>query len=363
MEYRINHRTGDKISVLGFGTSYIAEANEKDAVATIQRAYEGGVNYYDLATAEGRTFSYLGTALGAVRKNVHYQVHFGADYASGTYGWSTDGETIRRSVEWQLAQLKTDYIDYGFIHCIDELSDWQEYQQNGVFAYLMQMKEQGIVKHIGLSSHTPSTIQKVLDEVPVDMLMFSVNPAYDYQKGEYAKGSVDERTAVYRRCETEGIGISVMKPFSGGQLLDASISPFGKSLTQYQCMQYALDRPGVLTVLPGMSSVAQAEHLLGFFEATEAERDYSVIGSFSPAEAVGKCVYCNHCKLCPAGIDIGIVNKYYDLARNGDSMAAEHYRNLEIRADDCMQCGHCESRCPFHVKQESRMKEIAAYFR
>ncbi len=347
---------------MGFGTSYIAEANEKDAVATIQKAYEGGINYYDLATAEGRTFSYFGTALGTVRKNVHYQVHFGADYASGTYGWSTDGETIRRSVEWQLAQLKTDYIDYGFIHCIDELSDWQEYQQNGAFAYLMQMKEQRVVKHIGMSSHTPSTIQKVLDEVPVDMLMFSVNPAYDYQKGEYAKGSVDERTAVYRRCETEGIGISVMKPFSGGQLLDASISPFGKSLAQYQCMQYALDRPGVLTVLPGMSSVAQVEHLLGFFEATAAERDYSVLGSFSPAEAVGKCVYCNHCKPCPAGIDIGIVNKYYDLARNGDSMAAEHYHNLDIQADACMQCGHCESRCPFHVRQESRMKEIAAYF-
>ena len=96
MEYRVNKRTGDRISVLGFGTSYIAEAEEKDAVAVIQRAYEGGVNYYDLATAEGRTFPYFGTALGSVRKNVFYQIHFGANYASGTYGWSTDGETIRR---------------------------------------------------------------------------------------------------------------------------------------------------------------------------------------------------------------------------------------------------------------------------
>ena len=362
MEYRINKRTGDKISVLGFGTSYIAGAGEKDAVATIQRAYEGGINYYDLATSEGKTFSYFGTALGAVRKDVFYQIHFGANYASGTYGWSTDGETIRRSIEWQLAQLKTDYIDYGFIHCIDELSDWQEYRKNGAFSYLMQMKEQGVVKHIGLSFHTPLTIQKVLDEASVDMLMFSVNPGYDYQKGDYAKGTVDERSAIYRRCEAEGIGISVMKPFSGGQLLDAAISPFRKALTQYQCIQYALDRPGVLTVLPGMSSVAQAEHLLGFLDATEEEKDYSMIGSFSPAEAVGKCVYCNHCKPCPMGLDIGIINKYYDLARNGDSMAAEHYRNLEIKADACAQCGHCESRCPFHVKQENRMKEIAAYF-
>ncbi len=131
----------------------------------------------------------------------------------------------------------------------------------------MRLKEQGVVRHIGLSFHTSATIQKVLDEVPVDMLMFSVNLGYDYQKGEYAKGSVEERSAIYRRCEAEGIGISVMKPFSGGQMLDASISPFGKALTKYQCIRYALDRPGVLTVLPGVSSVKQVEELLGFFES------------------------------------------------------------------------------------------------
>ena len=362
MEYRTNKRTGDKISMLGFGTSYIAQAKEADAVATIRRAYEGGVNYFDLATAEGRTFPYFGTALGDVRKNVMYQVHFGADYHTGTYGWTTDAEAIKRSIDWKLTRLRTDYIDYGFIHCIDELSDWQEYQDNGAYAYLLQLKQQGVVRHIGLSSHTPATIQRVLDEAPVDMLMFSVNPGYDYQKGEYAKGSVEERAAIYRRCVAEGIGIAVMKPFSGGQLLDASLSPFGQALTQYQCMQYALDRPGVITVLPGMSSVEQAEHLLGFFNASQQERDYSMIGSFSPADAVGKCVYCNHCKPCPMGIDVGLVNKYYDLARNGDSMAAEHYRGLEQGAEDCVQCGHCNSRCPFRVDQMARMQEIAAYF-
>ncbi len=363
MEYRINKRTKDKISMLGFGTSYIAQASEKDAVGAIRRAYEGGVNYYDLATAESRTFQYFCTALGDVRKSVMYQVHFGANYETGAYGWTTDGETIRRSIDWQLSQLKTDYIDYGFIHCLDEMSDWEEYCRNGAFDYLMQMKNEGVVKHIGLSSHTPAAIRRVLDEAPVDMLMFSINPGYDYQKGDYANGTVDERAAVYRRCEAEGIGISVMKPFSGGQLLDASISPFGKALTVYQCLQYALDRPGVLTVLPGMNSAAQAEQLLRFFEASGEERDYSVIGSFKPADAVGKCVYCNHCRPCPVGIDIGTVNKFYDLARNGDTMAAGHYYELKLRADACISCAHCNNRCPFGVDQSGRMREIADYFR
>ena len=65
---------------------------------------------------------------------------------------------------------------------------------------------------------------------------------------------------------------------------------------------------------------------------------------------------------CPAGIDIGLVNKYYDLARNGDSMAAEHYRELQVHGQACIKCNHCNSRCPFHVDQMARMAEIADYF-
>ena len=362
MEYRINKRTGDKISVLGFGTSYIAQADEKDAIATIRQAYEGGVNYFDLATAESRTFPYFGAALGDVRKNVRYQIHFGANYQGGPYGFTLDAEAIKKSIHWQLEKLGTDYIDYGFIHCLDEVADWRKYQKNGALAFLMELREQGIVRHLGLSSHTPATIQQVMDDVPLDMLMFSVNAAYDYHKGTYGKGSTDERTAVYRRCEAEGVGIAVMKPFAGGQLLDASLSPFGQALTHYQCLQYALDRPGVLTVLPGMSSVEQIKHLLGFFEASPEEKDYSVLGSFTPPDAVGKCVYCNHCAPCPQGIQIGLVNKYYDLALRGDAMAEEHYRELEKHASDCIQCGHCNSRCPFHVDQMARMKEINRHF-
>ena len=76
----------------------------------------------------------------------------------------------------------------------------------------------------------------------------------------------------------------------------------------------------------------------------------------------GTCVYCNHCQPCPAGIDIGLVNKYYDLALAGDDIAANHYTKLGIKADACLGCGHCEDRCPFSVKQMSRMVAIDEYF-
>lgn len=173
---------------------------------------------------------------------------------------------------------------------------------------------------------------------------------------------MDERQALYRRCEAEGVGISVMKAFSGGQLLRAATSPFGQALSEYQCMQYALDKPGVLTVLPGVRNRQDVRRVLGFLTAGPEARDYSVLGTFAPQDAAGVCVYCNHCQPCPAGLDIGLVNKYYDLARAGDALAKNHYANLGKTAAACVGCGHCDARCPFHVKQAQRMKEICAYF-
>ena len=304
----------------------------------------------------------MGAVLGPVRKDLFYQVHFGANYESGEYGWTTDLDTIKRQVDWQLKELRTDYIDFGMIHCLDEARDWKQYQKNGVLDYLLELKRAGVVRHIGLSSHTPELAQMVLDTGLAEQLMFSINPAYDYQQGEYAIGSASERMDLYRRCEAEGIGISVMKPFSAGQLLDGRTSPFGRALTKVQCIQYALDKPGVLTVLPGIRGLQDMKEALAWLDASPEERDYAVLGTFAPGDAAGACVYCNHCQPCPAGLTIGLLTKYYDLAKIGDAMAADHYGKLEKHASDCVGCGHCDRRCPFHVAQSDRMRDIAAYF-
>lgn len=362
MQYRIQQKTGDKISVIGIGTGPIYEAGEKNAVAALLYAYDHGINYADFATAGVETFRYAGIAYESIRREMFYQIHFGANYETGEYGWTTDLEKVKRQIDWQLQELRTDYIDYGFIHCLDADSDWKEYQENGVLDYLLNMKKDGVVRYIGLSSHTPALAQKVLDTGIVDQLMFSINPAYDYQHGEFARGSALERMDLYRRCEAEGIGISVMKPYSGGQLLNADTSPFGQALTPYQCIQYALDKPGVLTVLPGIRNLEDVKYVLGFADASPEERDYSIIGTLTPKDVTGTCVYCNHCQPCPAGLNVGLINKYYDLAVIGDTMAADHYEKLEKKASDCISCGHCDKRCPFQVVQTGRMKEIAEYF-
>ena len=168
---------------------------------------------------------------------------------------------------------------------------------------------------------------------------------------------------LYRRCEAEGVGISVMKPFAAGQLLDARTSPFRRALTGVQCIQYALDKPAVLTVLPGVSNREELRGVLGYLTASEAERDYSVIGTFGPRRGRRACAStATTASPAPAGLDVGLINKYYDLAQAGDPLAKDHYDQLEKKAGDCIQCGHCDRRCPFHVDQVGRMAEIQAYF-
>ena len=362
MEYRKLPHGEEMIGVIGMGTSTVGEKGQANVTRTAERAMELGVNYFDMAGGHACIFAGMGEALRGCREKAMLQVHFGADYTSGEYGWNLSLEGVKKSVAWQLENLGTDYIDFGFIHCLDELSDLETYQKNGVLDYLLAMKEQGVVKHLGLSTHAPALAGKVLDMGLIDMMMFSINPMFDYGRGDYAYGAASERYSLYERCAREGVGISVMKPFNAGQLLDARKSPFGRALTPAQCIRYALDRPGVLTVMEGAADIAQLEENLRYFEASEEERDYSVIGSLTPEDTKGKCVYCRHCQPCPAGLDIGLINKYYDLAQLGDILAAEHYRTLEHTASECLQCGHCNDRCPFRVDQMARMEEIAEYF-
>lgn len=362
MEYRILPHGGEKISVLGLGSGSLS-GTEQEVEAVITAAIQNGINYFDMAPSVKAPFYAYAKAFIGCREKVITQMHFGAIYKGGKYGWTRNLDEIREQFVWELELLHTDYTDVGFIHCVDDRDGLEQVMNGGLWEYMKALKEEGKIRHLGFSSHNPDTARRILETGFVDMMMFSINPAYDYRKGDYAIGEVAERASLYRDCEHMGVGISVMKPFAGGQLLDERTSLFKRALTHEQCFQYALDRPAVMTVLPGVRNMQDLKTALNYVTASPEEKDYSVIGEFTPQDAEGICVYCNHCQPCPKGIDVGLINKYYDLALAGDEMAAGHYRKLPVHADACVKCGHCESRCPFHVKQEKRMCEIADYFK
>lgn len=361
MEYRTLPHGGEQISVIGLGAGSLS-GTEEEMTAVIGAAIQNGINYFDIAPSMQAPFYAYAKAFSGRREQVITQMHFGAVYQNGKYGWTRELDPIKEQFQWQLKLMETDYTDMGFIHCVDDVEDLDKVLHHGLWDYMKELKAAGHIRHLGFSSHNPAIARRLLETGLVDLFMFSINPAYDYQKGEYSIGDVAERAELYRDCERMGVGISVMKPFAGGQLLDAKTSIFKRALTHTQCFQYALDRPAVMTVLPGVRNMADLQTVLKYVTATPEEKDYSVIGEFTPQSAYGICVYCNHCQPCPMGLDVGLINKYYDLALAGDEMAKGHYQKLSIHAGACVKCGHCESRCPFHVKQEQRMEEISAYF-
>ncbi|MDN0063377.1 aldo/keto reductase [Collinsella ihumii] len=363
MEYRVLPHGGEKISVIGLGSASIHNADAAEVERTYDAAIDAGVNHFDFIPSESAPFEAMGRVLGRHRERVRIQVHIGALYGSGAYGWTTEAAPAIAEFERRLATIGTDYADFGFIHCIDEDADLDRVMNGGIWDYAQARHVDGTIRHLAFSTHNPHIARRLLATGAFDLAMFSLNPMYDYtDESEYGRGEASDRMALLQEFERAGVGVSVMKPFAGGQLLDAAQSPFSRALTRTQCIQYALDRPGVLTVLPGVRGEADLRELLSYLDATPEERDYSVLADMAPQSREARCVYCNHCQPCPAGIQIGLVNKYYDLALVGDELAAEHYRNLEHHAGECIGCGHCDSRCPFGVAQSERMGIIADHF-
>ena len=367
MEYRKLPHGEERISVLGLGAGSLGESSPEEIEAVYRKAIENGIDFFDLCGGNSAVFESFGKAIKGHRKDVFFQLHFGAVYdKEGNYGWSRDLAEIKRTYAWEMETMGVEDIDFGFLHCIDDEKDLDAIKNDGILDFVLDLKRKGIVRHLGFSSHTPEIANKLLDIGGMDLMMFSINPAFDFEragKDDYGFGKRSEREELFLRCQREGIGISVMKPFNGGRLLSASTSPFKTALTKEQCLSYVLDRPGVLLALPGVRNLSDLDEILHFEKATKEEKDYSAFGKGAPKDLLGNCVYCDHCLPCPAGLDIGLINKYYDLALAGDAIAAKHYDKLTKKADLCLSCGHCDRRCPFSAKPTERMKEIADYFR
>ena len=380
MEYRTLGRTGIRVSEIGLGGEWFNGLTAAESRAIVDAALEKGINYIDIFMPQAPTRSNLGAALEGRREQFVIQGHLCTVFEDGQYTRTRDIEKTKRSFEDLLARLRTDYIDVGMIHYVDSEEDFRTVFEGPVLAYARELKQKGAIRHIGMSSHNPHIALKAAESGIVDVLMFSINPAYDMERAETDiddliefKGMekngfvVDEaRQRLYSACEAAGVAITVMKPLGAGTLLKAESSPFGVAMTVPQCIQYCLDRNGVKVVIVGCHTVDEVLEAVKYYETPMPERSYAHI--FSAGNAIhmtGRCMYCNHCQPCPAHIDIAAVTKFLDLAALQDSVpetVAQHYWSLPATADDCLMCGRCEPNCPFGVKIRDNMARAREMF-
>jgi hypothetical protein len=282
--------------------------------------------------------------------------------------------TVQRYFE-ELLRLYGGHIELGMLFFIDSEDDYKNVFETDFASYAQRLKKQGDIGHIGFSSHNPAMAVKAIETGLPEMLMFSVNPAFDMlpaglhvfdhsEKGfgkDMFKGLDPERAALYTLCEQRQIGITAMKALGSGKLLSPQHTPYAQPLTLGQCLHYALSRPGVASVLPGCKTGAEMKEALSYLTLTNEEKDYAPILCDMRNDFKGSCVYCSHCQPCPAGIDIAVVHKYLDIARLNKKevppSVRSHYQSLGNKGEDCTQCGHCEGRCPFAVTVMDNMKE------
>ena len=380
MRYRPLGGTGLSVSEIALGCEGFTEDSGRMCRKLIDRAEEAGINYFDLYASDPAVRRNVGSALKGRREKFLIQSHLCSVWKNGQYLRTRDLEETRAGFEEMMALLQVDALDVGMIHYCDALSDWDTIVQNGILDYALRLRAEGRIRHIGLSSHNPEVALKAVETGAIEVLMFSVNPCYDLQPPNedvemlWAESAYEKRLtnmdparqAQYEACQRRGVGITVMKCFGGGDLLNAKLSPAGAALTVPQCIHYALTRPAVACVLAGAHSVEQLNDSLAYERASEAEKDYAAaLASFPRISWEGHCMYCSHCEPCPRRIDIASVTKFLNLAQSADGLpetVREHYRALSAHAGDCVQCGACEKRCPFGVSIRENMREAVRVF-
>ena len=379
MKYRTLGRTGIVVSEIALGCEGFIKSSKEESLNIINYALNNGVNFFDIYTPNPYVRDVIGNAIEGSRERVIIQGHLGTLWTGDAYVRTRDKSIIEKSFYDMLYRLKTTYIDIGMLYYIDKEEEYKRVFESDIYEYVKTLKSDGVIRAIGMSSHNPNIALRAVDEGVIDVLMFSINPAYDLQpadedcfklfdnstyKGLLKKDVV--RLKLYEACQRNGVGIDVMKAFGGGNLLNAQASPFGKALTPIQCIAYALDTPAVASVMLGCHSVKEVDDALGLYGASLEQLEYeSVIRCMIDNPQTGYCMYCGHCQPCSSGIDIAMINKLISLCvpRNFvPETVREHYDMLSIKASACIGCRVCETRCPFEVDIVSKMREAIGLF-
>ena len=380
MEYRELGRTGLMVSEIGMGCEGFLEKPYEVVREIVDTMEAGGINCVDLYSPNPEFRSNLGRALRGRREKFILQAHLCAVWKNGQYMRTRNIAEVRDSFADQLRRLETDHVEIGMIHYVDSLDDWERVRAEGVLDYARALRDQGVIGCIGLSSHNPEVALEAVNSGEIAVLMFSVNPCYDllpagehveelWNDDNYAEPLVNmdpQRQTLYETCQRLGVGITVMKAVGGGDLLRAELSPAGRALTLFQCLHYALTRPGVAAVMSGARNLEELRASLAYEDASQEERDYAAAFAALPKISwKGHCMYCGHCAPCPVGIDVAAVSKFLNLAQAQGLVpetVQEHYALLAHHGGECVGCGACEERCPFEVPIMEHMVQAARVF-
>ena len=333
MEYRILGKTGLKISRLGFGGIPIQRIDAEGTKTLIHQLKDAGVNYID--TARGYTVSeeYLGYALEGIRE----------DFVLATKSMSRTREAMAKDIETSLKNLRTDHIDLYQIHNPTTAQLEQVVAPGGALEALLEAKAAGKVGHLGVTAHSLDTFKMALEMDWVETIMFPYN-IVESQGQE-----------LIHQCAEKNIAFICMKPLAGGAIEDANLA-----------LRYICANDDVTVVIPGMAEPKELQQNLAAVSNTAPLTQEEKAKFQQVRDQLGTqfCRRCNYCQPCTVGISISNVFLFEGyLQRYGlADWAKDRYAGLEKKASDCVGCGACEERCPYHLPIREMLKQAVKDF-
>jgi predicted aldo/keto reductase-like oxidoreductase len=375
MKYRIFPKTGEKISLLGFGSMRLpqidgdsAQIDEAEAIRMIRYAIDNGVNYVDTAYMyhDGDSEVVVGKAL----KDGYREKVLLADKLHLLY--AKEAADQQKILDEQLRRLDLPYIDMYLVHDIHEKT-WERAQKYDTLRFMKEKQAEGVIKHIGFSFHgeTPAFFREVIDAFPWDFCQIQLN----YMDAEFQAGVEGLKYAA-----SKGIPVVVMEPLKGGKLTDVLPGPIqaywndiGTERTPAEwALKWVANFPEVLTILSGMSTFEQVEENIRILADAEANaltpQELAVIDKVAAEYnklVPYSCTSCRYCIPCPVKLNIpyliGLRNEATIFACP-EKIAFSIQSFVRPQPSECIACRQCEDKCPQHLPIADIMEESARMF-
>lgn len=408
MTMRVNHNTGDTVSILGYGcmrlpTVGMANSTEDDTLdqeainASVDAAMAGGVNYYDTSPAycKGNSEAAMGVALSRYPRESYYIATKASNFAPQTWPFEKSKEMFENSLRY----LQTDYLDYYLLHAIgmggmDAVA--QRYLDNGFLPWLVEQKAAGRIRNLGFSFHgdrnTFDELMAMMDrgEIHWDFVQIQLN-YMDWKHVDESTGRNTNAEYLYSELAKRDIPVVIMEPLLGGRLANVPKPVADKMLEQRPdnspaswAFRFAGTPEKVLTVLSGMTYMEHLrDNLATYSPLVPLTDDDNAFLERCALEILQNnlvpCTDCKYCMPCPYGINIPGVFKHYNTCINEgnvprDSSDPDYDRARRAflygydrsvprlrQAARCINCGSCLSHCPQSIDIPGQLHEIDRY--
>ena len=190
MRYRSLGKTGLEVSEIGFGGEWMERREAEEVKEVIDCCESAGINILDCWMSEPNVRTNIGNAIkgrrdrwiiaiAGKREKWIIQGHFGSTWQNGQYVRTREMPKVKEAFEDLLARLGTDHVDIGMIHFVDSEEEFHRIMNGEFYAYVKEQKEKGVIRHIGLSTHNPKVGKLAVLSGKVEMIIFSLNPAFD----------------------------------------------------------------------------------------------------------------------------------------------------------------------------------------